>query len=108
MNDDLYAKALDIKMTELMEKDGGYYPFEHSNFREFLEKIDDESVRMLIIYLEIGAFGKLEAGCNLNRDATEYWTRLARIEAEARLAEECPQCWGLGCPACEDKGHDDD
>jgi hypothetical protein len=41
-------------------------------------------------------------GLILQQYATKFWTRLARIEAEARLAEECQQCFGLGCPACED------
>ena len=106
MNEDLYAKALDIKMTELMKKDGGYYPFEHSNFREFLSDIMEEQIDKLADLCSTR--DTPGAGHELNRFALLYWERLARIEAEARLAEECPQCWGLGCPACEDKEHDDD
>jgi hypothetical protein len=107
MNEDLYAKALNIKMTELMKKDGDYYPFEHSNFREFMDNITDEQSNRLADLcsqrVDVDA-----AGWALKVYAKTFWTRLARIEAEARLAEECQQCWGLGCPACEDKEHDDD
>ena len=100
MNEDLYAKALNIKITELIKKGGGYYRFDRSNFREFFDNITDEQKDIMAdLYSEnkvYTVFGYLDFR------AAEYWERLARSEAEARLAEDCPQCWGLGCPACED------
>jgi hypothetical protein len=106
MNDDLYEKALNIKITELMKKDGGaYYPIEPSNLVEFLANMNSKQAEYLSEHIINQRHAA--AGFIIETMAHAHWERLARIEAEARLAEECRQCWGLGCPACEDKEHDD-
>jgi hypothetical protein len=108
-NDPAYETRLRDKINELMQKGGGYYPFERSNFKEFLDHMTDEQKHKLANDICYGYY--LTAGCELQLHAENFWKRLARIEAEARLAEEydsCKRCGGTGCSDCEDKEHDYD
>lgn len=108
-NDPNYETRLRDKIRELMQKGGDYYPFEQSNFREFLANMDDKPSNELAISCILGLPRTI--GFELIDHATKYWERLARTESEARLAEEydsCGHCGGNGCSKCEDKGHDYD
>ena len=108
-NDPNYANRLSVMIGELTKKGAKYYPFDHSNFVEFLANIDEEKVHKIADVCSINKLSSL-SGIILQSYATAYWENLARIEAEARLEEEylsC-DCGGNGCSKCNDKEHDND
>jgi hypothetical protein len=96
-----YENRLNEKIEELMKKGGGYYPFEHSNFSEVMATLADEQTDRLADLCSNSMLSN--AGAFLVSDASNYWERLARTEAEARLEEEYDscECGGVGCSDCE-------
>jgi hypothetical protein len=99
-----YENRLNVKIEELMKKGGDYYPLDTSNLAEFLETMDLKQVEYLSEHLINKRYES--AGLYIDTIAYYHWQRLARIEAEARLAEEytsCERCGGNGCPDCNDK-----
>jgi hypothetical protein len=107
-NDPNYENRLNDKIDELMKKGSDYYPFEHSNFREFLANMLESQIDKMADLCSTRDISG--AGHELNRFALMYWEALATTEAEARLEEEYMSCdcGGNGCGKCNDKEHDDE
>jgi hypothetical protein len=108
-NDPAYETRLLVKINELMLKGNDYYPINTSNLVEFLANMNSKQAEYLSEHLINRRYEA--AGLFIEAMAHAHWKRLARIEAEARLAEEydsCERCGGTGCSDCDDKEHDDD
>jgi hypothetical protein len=105
-NDPNYETRLRDKINELMK--GDYDPLDPSNLAEVLANLNEKQTFYLSDDLIEDRYEA--AGIYINIIANSHWERLARIEAEARLAEEYMSCdcGGNGCSKCNDKGHDYD
>jgi len=101
MNDAAYERALEQKIDELMN--GEYSPFLACNLQETIDNLSDPDLEVLAEYVVNPADAGM-AGQFLRAKSVNFWTRLAKTEAEARLERECQNCYGLGCNQCNDKG----
>ena len=101
--DQFYEKRLNDRIRELMAKGEKYYPFDHDNFYEFLMNITDEQSNSLADWLLMSSV--TSAGLQLYGNATDFWYKLAKTQAEAELEDEynsCDNCHGIGCRQCNE------
>ena len=98
MNELAYEQALTQKIDDLMNVE--YSPFDPDNLRECLAQMDDDDYKKMAAMLK---FSPTTGGQFLTSRSVKFWTGMAKTEAEARLEDECQNCFGLGCNQCDEQ-----